>query len=357
MRWPTSCAARAGGHRWWSGTARWTRTNSSQVMLGFAQGEADVLLCTTIIESGLDIPNVNTIIIDRADTFGLAQLYQLRGRVGRGANRALCLPALQAAAHRDRAQAPARPSRRPPSWAPAFAWPCATWRFAAQARSWALEQHGHIAAIGFDLYCRLLQQAVQELRDASGEPLDVMHRERARESSRAREYPRAKQIEQPRARAPQHMALNNAALGFGPSIDLPISAYLPTELIADNALRLRLYRRMARLDSVQEVDDLAQEMEDRFGKLPDAVSDLLYLLRVRALASEAGVESVNADGEEVAIALPLPVLPEVAAKLSALAPGMRARGSRVWVKLQGDWRTTLLTVLGQLGRLIPTPVA
>jgi len=193
------------------------------------------------------------------------------------------------------------------------------------------QQHGHITAIGFDLYCRLLQQAVQELREESGEPMMAIHR------------------------AQHKVALSNAALGFGPSIDLPISAYLPADLIADSALCLRFYRRMARIDTAQDVDDLAQELEDRFGKLPDSVSDLLYLLRVRALATDAGVESVNADSDEIAIALPMPVLPESAAKLSALAPGLQARGMRVWVQLQGDWRKTLLMVLRRIAEL--TPVA
>ncbi len=306
----------------------------SQVMLGFAQGEADVLLCTTIIESGLDITNVNTIIIDRADMMGLSQLYQLRGRVGRGTNRAYALlmykpPLTEIALKR------LETIQEAAELGAGFRVAMRDMEIRGVGEILGDQQHGHIAAIGFDLYCRLLQQAVQELREASGEPLEAIHR------------------------AQHKVALNastlSPSLGFGPSIDLPISTYLPADLISDSALRLRFYRRMARIDNVQDVDDLTQEMVDRFGKLPDSVQDLLYLLRVRALATDAGVESVTADSEEIAIALPLPVLPEAAAKLSALAPGMRARGSRVWVRLQGDWRATLLKVLKRLAEL--TPVA
>ncbi|NLG28759.1 MAG: transcription-repair coupling factor [Chloroflexi bacterium] len=300
----------------------------SQVMLGFAQGEADVLLCTTIIESGLDITNVNTIVIDRAEMMGLSQLYQLRGRVGRGTNRAYALlmykpPLTEIALKR------LETIQEATELGAGFRVAMRDMEIRGAGEILGDQQHGHITAIGFDLYCRLLQQAVQELREDSGEPMMAIHR------------------------AQYKVALNNAALGFGPSIDLPISAYLPADLIADSALRLRFYRRMARIDTAQDVDDLAHELEDRFGKLPESVSDLLYLLRVRALATDAGVESVNADSEEIAIALPMPVLPEAAASLAALAQGLRARGTRVWVKLQGDWRKTLLMVLRRIGELAP----
>ena len=138
-----------------------------EVMMRFAEGDIDVLVATTIIENGLDIPNANTIIINRADHFGLAQLYQLRGP--RGPQRAArpLLPALRPAMPCS-PMTPgggSRPSwRAAKSWAPASASPCATWRFAAPGELLGARQHGHIDSVGFDLYTRLLAQAINEAR-------------------------------------------------------------------------------------------------------------------------------------------------------------------------------------------------
>jgi len=174
----------------------------AQVMLGFAQGEYDVLLCTTIIESGLDIPNVNTIIIDHAENLGLAQIYQLRGRVGRGANRAYAYlfyqrPLTEVAHQR------LQTIQEATELGAGFRVAMRDLEIRGAGEILGAEQHGHIAAIGFDLYCRLLQQAVQELRESSGEPMAAIHR------------------------AQHAVAASSAVSDLGPSIDLPISAYLP----------------------------------------------------------------------------------------------------------------------------------
>jgi len=303
----------------------------AQVMLGFAQGEHDVLLCTTIIESGLDIPNVNTIIIDHADTFGLAQLYQLRGRVGRGTNRAYAYllykqPLTEVA--RKRLQT----IQEATELGAGFRVAMRDLEIRGAGEILGAEQHGHIAAIGFDLYCRLLQQAVQELRQASGEPLEAIQR------------------------AQHAVAATTSAVEVGPSIDLPLAAYLPEDLIPETQLRLRLYRRLARLETPAEVAEMAQELRDRFGALPEAVHDLLYLLQVRALATQAGVQSVTADAQSIALALPFPLSIAAAEHLTAQQPTLRARGSRVWLPLAPGWREALLQLLERLGALRLAPI-
>ena len=304
----------------------------AQVMLGFAQGEGDVLLCTTIIENGLDIPNVNTIIIDRADTFGLGQLYQLRGRVGRGVNRAhayllykpplseVALQRLKAIQEASELGAGLRIAMR-------------DMEIRGAGEILGAEQHGHIAAIGFDLYTRLLQQAVEELREAAGEPIQAIRR------------------------AQETAAASALAMEFGPSIDLPVSAYLPEEFIPDDALRLRLYRRLARVETVQELHHLTREWTDRFGELPEPAQGLLYILQVRILAAQAGVESVKGEGDQIIVTLPTLLTPEAAREIARRFPGVSARGTHVRLRAEGEWRPLLLRVLEALAELIPMPMA
>ncbi len=306
----------------------------AQVMLGFAQGEYSVLVCTTIIESGLDIPNVNTIIINNADTFGLAQLYQLRGRVGRGVNRAyaylLYKGRLTDVAHK-RLETILEASELGAGFRVAMR----DMEIRGAGEILGAEQHGHIAAIGFDLYCRLLQQAVQELREVTGGSMDAIHRAQ-------------------HAVAASASALN---LGLGPSIDLPLSAFLPEDFMPDNPLRLRFYRRLARLDGIREVEELAQELSDRFGRLPEPVSNLLYFLRVRILAGAAGIQAISAEENEITLALALPLTAAAAEQIVSQQPGVRARGSRVWLPVSDDWREVLLGLLHHLGSLALVPLA
>jgi len=312
----------------------------AQVMLGFAQGEYDVLLCTTIIESGLDIPNVNTIIIDRADTFGLAQLYQLRGRVGRGVERAyaylLYKPPLTEIAHQ-RLQTIQEAAELGAGYRVALR----DMEIRGAGEVLGAEQHGHIAAIGFELYSRLLRQAVEELRESQ-----AWMEER---TPAARAAVRC---------AREGIAARYLAVEAGPSIDLPVSAYLPDGFVPDHALRLRLYRRMARLESVAEVDGLERELEDRFGEIPEPVAGLLFLLRVRMLAEAAGVQAVNGNAEQVALALPLPLHPEAARDVMACHPYAHARGTRIWLPGPAStepgaagWQSLLLDLLHGLGEL------
>ena len=233
-----------------------------RVMLDFARGAIDVLVCTTIIESGLDIPNVNTIIINQAERLGLAQLYQLRGRVGRGASRAY------AYLFYDRHHSLSEPAQKrlqaifeATELGAGFQIALRDLEIRGAGNLLGSEQSGQIGAVGFDLYTRLLADAVEELKALQrGEKPPV-----------------------------PSTALPPLA------IDLPLVAHIPESYAPDLNLRLALYQRMTRVQHPQEVDDVAQELRDRFGPLPEPVQALLYVVRLRALAREAGVQSIQTE--------------------------------------------------------------
>ena len=224
----------------------------AEVMRDFVEGGADVLACTTIIESGLDIPNVNTIIIDRADMFGLAELHQLRGRVGRYKHRAyahLLLPT-------DRPVTPVAEKRL--KAIEEFAELGAGFRIAMRdleirgaGNILGSQQSGHLAAVGYDMYCRLLERAVRELKNEPlQEPTDV-------------------------------------------SIAVGLDAFLPDGFVSDPAQRIDLYRRIHRMQDTLELDALREEIRDRFGPLPQEAENLLAEARLRQLAQQVGVSAIS----------------------------------------------------------------
>ena len=296
----------------------------AEVMHEFSRGEVDVLLCTSIIESGLDIPNANTLIIDRADTFGLAQLYQLRGRVGRGAQRAY------AYLFRD--------SRRPSTidgqerlevlaehtqLGSGYAIAMRDLEMRGAGELLGTRQSGYIASVGFNLYTKLLAQAIKELRKASGmvvEPVSNV----------------------PAAEIPS-LPVN---------VELPISSGLPTDYIPDQALRLNLYRRIANIRDEAELTATAIEFTDRFGELPEQVENLLYQMRVKIRANKIGLASISIENEQMV--LRYPPLPNGIKQRNLPEVDDRARPGRnaYWVSLSGleagAWKQTLLTVLTKI---------
>jgi transcription-repair coupling factor (superfamily II helicase) len=294
----------------------------SRVMLDFAQGKYDVLVCTSIIESGLDIPNVNTIIINRADQFGLAQLYQLRGRVGRSTAQAYAY-----LLHEKRLRLSEVARRRLEAILEAselgsgFRIAMRDLEIRGAGEILGAQQHGHIAAIGFELYTRLLAQAVDELK--------------------------AKGVKSAAALPEIELA---------PVIELPLQAFLPDDYVPDENLRVKMYQRMTSLKSEDELDNLRQEMEDRFGLLPPATEDLLYVLRVRLLASRAGVQTVGR--EDGSLVLKLNARAQARASSIVAKFGRRAWVGRgqMWLALgegDGDWREMLVALLLQLGAAEP----
>lgn len=235
------------------------------VMLEFATGKYDVLVCTTIIESGLDIPNANTIIINHADKFGLAQLYQLRGRVGRSAARAYGYFLYDKNQRlSEEARARLQTIAESSELGAGFQIAMRDLEIRGAGEILGARQSGHIAAVGFDLYCRLLASAIDESRSKEG---------RAAEGEGAGTR---------RAYSP----------GFAPTIDLPLQAHIPEDYVRDAALRLRLYRRLADISTDVQVDEITHEFADRFGMLPDEFENLLYLLRLRVAAIAARLESI-----------------------------------------------------------------
>ncbi len=228
-----------------------------KVMIAFADGAADVLVCTTIIESGLDIPNANTIIIDRADTLGLAQLYQLRGRVGRSSRRAYAYLLYR---RRERLSDEARKRLQAifnaSELGAGFQIALSDLEIRGAGNILGGEQSGHMAAVGFDLYSRMLAEAVEE--------------------QKAKREGRAPIIEVPQA-----------------VVDLPMDAHLPTEYVAEEAQKLELYRRLARARNAGDIAAFRQEVIDRFGGMPDPVLRLIEVAELRLAAEAAGVTSMS----------------------------------------------------------------
>jgi transcription-repair coupling factor (superfamily II helicase) len=239
------------------------------VMQRFVAGKIDVLVCTTIIESGLDIPNANTIIIDRADRFGLADLYQLRGRVGRAEHKAyayLMLPRemMTVGAARKRINAIKQYS----SLGAGFRIAMRDLEIRGAGSILGTAQSGHIMAVGFDLYCQLLKQAVAQLK---GE------RARARIEVEVRL---------------DFVATNEAEfIQAGPETRVP--AFIPTSYVTDSTLRIQAYRTLAGVTSREQLDRLRKEWRDRFGKFPGAVDNLLLLTEIKLSAARASLTRVE----------------------------------------------------------------
>ena len=246
------------------------------VMRDFVNGKADILLSTTIIESGIDIPNANTIIIDRADRFGLADLYQLRGRVGRGGHRAyayLMLPreALCTGDARKRVSA----IKQFTELGSGFKIAMRDLEIRGAGNLLGTQQSGHIAAIGFELYCQLLRQSIERLQ---GKVPTV----------RADAVMKA-----------DFLCLSEALMTTREDTEGLIGAYLPATYMESTKARMDAYTRLARAVSVDEVDDLEREWHDRFGKLPREARHLLTVQKIRLLATRRRITMVEIRGQKL----------------------------------------------------------
>ncbi|MCL7452390.1 MAG: transcription-repair coupling factor [Anaerolineae bacterium] len=296
-----------------------------QVMLEFAAGKVDVLVCTSIIESGLDIPNANTLIINRADRFGLAQLYQLRGRVGRGARRAYAY-LLHPATHTltETARQRLETLSEATELGAGFRIAMRDLEIRGAGELLGSRQHGHIAAVGFDLYTRLLAKAVQDARAQHANGGDGHAESRLLEEAIAYVQPLDQAVQ----------------------INLPLAAYLPEDYIRDATLRLQMYRRLAGLTSQAEIDDMESEIEDRFGTPPPEAKNLFYQLQLKLLALAAGAKAiVTEEGQAVIRA---DSLEDLDREWLQRRLGDRGRVARraVWLPLDKDrWRTALVAAL------------
>jgi transcription-repair coupling factor (superfamily II helicase) len=235
-----------------------------KTMLDFYQKRTNVLVSTTIIESGLDVPSANTIIINRADMLGLAQLYQIRGRVGRGQQRAyayLLIPA-EGAVTED-AKRRLEVIQRFVELGSGFSIASHDLEIRGGGDLLGPQQSGHIAAVGFDLYTELLEEAIHELE---GTPQTAQTQTRRE-----------------------------------PEIKLPFAAFLGEEYVPDIHQRLSLYRRFSATTQEGELDALEEELRDRFGPLPPEAQNLLWMIRLKQLLVKIGIDSLTAGPEKVSM--------------------------------------------------------
>lgn len=262
-----------------------------QVMQRFVKGEVNLLVSTTIIESGLDIPNANTIIIDRADRFGLADLYQLRGRVGRSQQKAyayLLLPRsmMLVGEARRRVQA----IRQYSELGAGFKIAMRDLEIRGAGNLLGTAQSGHIAAIGFDLYCKMLHKAVAQLKgEKLQEPAMIqtsLFFDFLATSPAAWEYGQKEHLEKEKQEGKM----------FAQTI---LPAFIPEEYLPEVSLRLELYRQLAAAPDRKTVEALGISWRDRFGPLPEALQHLLMMEVIRRVASERGVTKVETQGAKL----------------------------------------------------------
>jgi transcription-repair coupling factor (superfamily II helicase) len=300
-----------------TGHGQMREADLEKVMLRFVTGEIDVLVCTSIIESGLDIPNANTLIVERSDRFGLAQLYQLRGRVGRGAQRAYAYFFHGRLTHlTPEARQRLETIREASELGAGYTIAIRDLEIRGSGDILGTRQSGQIAAVGFDLYTRLMTRAVQELRaQRDGQPLP-----------------------------PEPLG--------SIQIDLPIPVRLSEDYVADARLRLQVYRRLAALDSMAQISEMEQELSDRFGPLPEPAQNLMYQLRLKALARDAGVGGIGVENSWL-------VLRSGRGNYAQREKLQRALGERAGVgrreirlPLDEDWREELVAVLRDIAAAV-----
>ncbi len=262
------------------------------IMTKFVAGEFDVLVCTTIIESGLDIPNCNTIIIEGADRFGLSQLYQLRGRVGRFKQQAYAYLLLHRKTHlEDQARKRLSAIRQYKQLGAGFKIAMRDLELRGAGNLLGSQQSGHIAGVGFELYCQLLRQSISRLKGENsaqhiraGLRLDFVIIGDGVENR----YDTIKD---------GYEVLKNEELKLTriPSI----TAFIPREYISETRLRIDIYRRLALADSQKTIVEIIDTLNDRFGPIPQAVEALLLITEIRILAELEGILTVETEGDRL----------------------------------------------------------
>ena len=303
------------------GHGQMAESELEDVMVDFANGEADVLVCTTIIESGLDMPNVNTLIVERADRFGLAQLYQLRGRVGRGQHRAYAyLLAPRGGSMTEAAEMRLQAILDASELGAGFRIAMRDLEIRGAGNILGADQSGHIQEVGLDLYTQLLEEAVRELEREGSEEQGSRNSD-----SKVEEEP--------------------------PRIELPLNAGIPEDYIQHLPTRLSVYQRLAKLTQRRELPEIREELLDRFGPVPEEVESLFRVAEIRALAWAAGVESVIRTSDSIVVSLRNSVGGAKAPLQRALGPVAQVGNSQIQMQLRplGDkWLTRLTRTLERL---------
>ncbi len=291
-----------------------------EVMTRFVNGEADVLLCTTIIESGIDIPNANTIIIDRADRFGLAQLYQLRGRVGRYKHQAFAYLLIPRHARlltdaRKRIAALKQYS----SLGSGFKIAMRDLEIRGAGNLLGAQQSGHITAVGFDLYCQLLAQSVATMKGEKPKQrievavrLDFLSMNPTASVSLASERGSAELVSKRSGKSvdePLNISIPREVASYMSAEEVPDepeaidfevgNACLPLGYIPDSGQRVEIYRRLASLMDLAELETLRKELRDRFGQPPEPVVMLLSVAELKLMAAGRGISELEVRDSKV----------------------------------------------------------
>jgi len=296
------------------GHGQMPETTLADVMVRFVKGEADVLVCSTIIESGLDIPNANTIVVVDAHRMGLAQLYQLRGRVGRAGQRAYAYFLYNPLkSHSENADKRLDVIAELHDLGSGFKLALKDLEIRGAGNLLGVEQHGAIAAVGLELYNSMLRDAVESQK--TGTPIEMP---------------------------------------AGLTLDLPLEHFLPREYVPDEKLRLQVYHDLAAVDDEERLAAAERNLVDRFGKLPSPVRNLLYALRVKLLARAAGVTAVESDGDWLVMRLPVGWNGDERRLESQFRSILYVRFGKVRISITqagAQWKDRLIDVLGEIERL------
>jgi transcription-repair coupling factor (superfamily II helicase) len=285
------------------------------VMVDFESGKFDVLVCTTIIESGLDIPNVNTIIVERSDRFGLAQLYQLRGRVGRSGRRAYAYflydPRRSLTEQADKRLDVISGLHE---LGQGFKIALRDLEIRGAGNLLGTEQHGAIAAVGFEMYLQMLQGAVTKLRTGADETsvADVLSTEEM-------------------------------------NLDLPLDHFIPRSYIRDEKQRLAAYRQLAAAEDEEALESVLRSLEDRYGPGPAQLGNLAFSLRVKLKGQRMGLRAVVAEGHDIAIRVDPERLLDVNELSRRMAGRISVHPNRLKMRRQGEgWQSDLLRLLDEM---------
>ncbi len=290
----------------------------AKVMVEFESAKYDVLVCTTIIESGLDIPNVNTIIVERSDRFGLAQLYQLRGRVGRSGRRAYAYflydPRRSLTEQADKRLDVISGLHE---LGQGFKIALRDLEIRGAGNLLGTEQHGAIAAVGFEMYLQMLQGAVSKMRSGSEET-----------------------------------AVGDVLSTTEMNLDLPLDHFIPRSYIRDEKLRLGAYRQLAATEDEEELDAVLRSLEDRYGPGPSQLDNLAYSLRIKLRGQRMGLRGVVADGHDIVIRVDPQRFLDVDELSRRMAGRIAVAPNRLKMRRQGEgWQRDLLQLLDEMAEL------
>jgi len=275
------------------GHGQMSETTLERVMTRFVEGKYDVLIATTIIESGLDIPNANTIIIEAADRFGLSQLYQIRGRVGRFNRQAYAYLLLHRHARvLDVARKRLAALKQYNQLGAGFRIAMRDLELRGAGNLLGSAQSGHIAGVGFDLYCQLLRQSIARLK---GEKSALRIRSTVRLDF---VYVGERGDEEPEAVArDSYQAIKNAEIEA--TKGKVLEARVPMLYIRETRLRIDVYRQLAMTEDLEGVREFARSLEDRYGKYPPEVKALIEVTKIRCIAEEKGIDLVECEGDRL----------------------------------------------------------